>query len=102
MRPGRGIIGQGRAIGRGAYSLDCTLLNGKHLYWSSVDRLYRDCINSDRSSLARISDRCGRRPYSDAFVILGTGVLALQRIRPHGIAENGSAQRKKTASRVRV
>lgn len=96
LRPGRrgGTIdlGGGRAIGCGTYILDCTLLNGKHLYWSCVDRRYRRCISRDRSgSLARISDRRGCRPYSDAFVILGTGIFALQRIRPHDIAENGSA-----------
>lgn len=89
-----GIIDQrgGRAIGCGTYILDCTLLNGKHLYWSSVDRRNQRCISRDRSgSLARISDRRGCGPYSDAFIILGTGIFALQRIRPHNIAENGSA-----------
>jgi len=97
LRPGRrgGTIdlGNGRAIGCGTYILDCTLLNGKHLYWSSVDRRNRWCISRDSSgSLARISDRRGCGPYSDAFVILGTGIFALQRIRPHNIAENGSVQ----------
>lgn len=97
LRPGRrgGTIdlGSGRAIGCGTYILDCTLLNRKHLYWSSVDRWNR-CISRDRSdSLARISDRRGCRSYTDAFIILGTGILALQRIRPHDTAKNGSVHR---------